>query len=107
MEWLILLFNSGQSSFGYHAGEAAIEFVPSLTQAQRIQVLDAISPPERILGTPKVICALVGNDTEIYSHLLQLDHLHYYHLSPLLGEASGSWNDLQFWPSITVIPLAI
>ena len=94
VEWLIRLFNSGQTSFGYHAGEAATEIVASLTPAQRIEILGAISPPERILGTPKVICALVGNDTEVYGHLLQLHRLKYFHLSPLLGEASGAWKRL-------------
>ena len=94
VEWLVHLFNSGQSSFGYHAGEAAIEIASSLSLAQRVHILGAIAPPERILGTPKVICALVGNDTEIYGHLLQLDRLKYFHLSPLLGEARGAWKRL-------------
>ena len=94
VKWLIRFFDSGQSSFGYHAGETATKVISNLHSAQRIHILNAIRPPNRIIGTPKIICALVGNDTEIYGHLLGLDGLKYYHLSPLLGQADGDWKNL-------------
>lgn len=94
VEWLIRLFNSGQSSFGYHAGEAAKKVISDLNAYQRMHILNAIRPPSNIIGTPRIICVLIGNDTKLYSQLLGIDELEYYHLSPLLGELSDEWKQL-------------
>ena len=94
VEWLIRFLDSDQSSFGYHAGEAATKVIANLSSSRRIAVLHAIRPKKRIVGTPKIICALIGNDVEIYRHLLQSDKLEYFHLSPLIGEATDNWKHL-------------
>ena len=94
VEWLIRFLDSDQCSFGYYAGEAATKVIGNLDSAQRINILTAIRPHDRFIGTPQIICALVGNDTEIYRHLLDLDELKYYQLSPLLGEPSGDWKNI-------------
>ena len=94
MEWLIRFLDSDQSSFAYYAEEAATKVVVTLNAAQRIEILTEIRPSDRFIGTPQVISALVGNDAEIYRHLLALEKLKYYHLSPLLGEPSGDWKEI-------------
>ena len=94
MEWLIRFLDSDQSSFAYYAEEAATKAVITLNAAQRISILTAIRPSDRFIGTPQVISALVGKDAEVYRHLLTLERLKYYHLSPLLGEPSGDWKEI-------------
>ena len=94
VEWLIRFLDSDQSSFAYYAEEAATKAIVTLNSAQRIKILTAIRPTDRFIGTPQVIRALVGNDAEIYRHLLGLKKLRYYHLAPLLGEPSGDWKEI-------------
>ena len=94
VEWLIRFLNSDQSFLSYHAREAATKLLMTLNPAQRISILAAIHPPDRFVGTPQVISALVGNDTEIYRHLLESEKLKNYHLSPLRGEPRGDWREI-------------
>lgn len=94
VEWLIRFLDSDQSSFAYYAEEAATKAVATLNSAQRTKILATIRPTDRFIGTPQVIRVLVGNDVDIYRHLLELQGLKYYHLSPLLGEPSGDWKEI-------------
>lgn len=92
--WLVGLLDSDQSSLGFHAQEAAKKVIPTLSSAQRISVLTAIHPRQRIFGVSEVVCALVGNNLEVYCHLLQSEKLKDHHLSPLLGEPSDDWRGM-------------
>lgn len=94
VDWLIRFLNSDQSSFSFYAQEAATKAVETLNSARKISILAAIRPSDRIIGTPQVIDALVGNDADVYHHLLELERLKYYHLSPLLGEPIGLWKEI-------------
>ena len=94
VEWLIRFLDSDQCSVGYYAGEAATRVIANLDSSRRINILTAIRPSEKFIGTPQIISALVGSDTNTYRHLLKLDKLKYYHLSPLLGEPIGDWKNI-------------
>lgn len=93
-KWLIRMLNSDQSYLGYQAQETAKKITASLDTAQRLSVLSSIRPRQQTVGIPEVICALVGNDTTVYGHLLQSADLKCYHLSPLQGEPSDDWRNV-------------
>ena len=94
VEWLIRFLDSDESSFGFHAQEAAKKLIVTLSSAQRTAVLTAIHPRPRVFGASEVVKALIGNDPEVYRHLLQSQKLKDHHLSPLTGDPSTDWRSI-------------
>ena len=94
VEWLTRFLDCDQRPLGFHALETAKNVIVSLDAAQRIGVLNAIHPPQRVMGASEVVNALVGNDPEVYRYLLQSEKLKEHHLSPLMGEPSTDWRSI-------------
>ena len=90
-EWLIRMLNSDQSYIGYQAQKTAKKIIASLDTAQRLSVLSSIRPRRQTVGILEIICALVGNDANVYRHLLKLGELKCYHLAPLQSKPSDDW----------------
>lgn len=94
VEWLTRFLNSDRNVFGFFAQKAAEEVVATLDPAERSGVLSAIQPRQWAVGASEIVSALVGNDREIYSSLLQSGKLKEHHLSPLVGEPSAGWRGI-------------
>ena len=94
VEWLTRFLSSDQSSFGFFAQKAAEEIIATLDSIERTSVLTAVQPPRQAIGASEVFRALVGNDPELFSCLLQSAKLKEHHLSPLVGEPSAGWRGI-------------
>ena len=94
VEWLTRFLDTDQNAFGFYAQKAAEEIIATLDSAGRISVLGAIQPRRRAVGAAEVLRALIGNDPEIYSYLLQSEKLREHHLSPLTGGPGTDWRGI-------------
>lgn len=68
-------------------GDFVSSIAARLTQRQRIQLLKALKPS----WGSAYICALVGDSTEVYSALLNLEHLGRHRLDPFVRRPDETW----------------
>ena len=94
VEWLTRFLDSDESSLGFYAQEAAKKAIETLGSTQRITVLNAIRPHPRAFGASEIVKALIGNDPQVYRHLLQSQELKEHHLSPLTGCPNTDWRSI-------------